>query len=118
MLALSQKYSGQPFEQLLFPCNQFMNQEPGTAKEIIDFVKSKFGIVYGTAGFTIMAKSDVNGGKTSPTYTYLKGQPGCAGTVAWNFSGKFLVKKDGTIVPLWKKTPADCAKAIDEALAA
>ncbi|KAJ1487250.1 hypothetical protein T484DRAFT_1787156 [Baffinella frigidus] len=50
----NQEYSGQPFEQLLFPCNQFMNQEPGTAKEIIDFVKSKFGIVYGTAGFTIM----------------------------------------------------------------
>ena len=31
-----------------------MNQEPGTSKDIAEFVKSKFGIVSGFGGFMIM----------------------------------------------------------------
>jgi glutathione peroxidase-family protein len=118
MVALSQKYPEQQFAQVLFPCNQFLMQESGTEEEIARFVKNKFGIQHGSGGFYLMAKSDVNGKKTNETYTWLKGQPGCAGTVMWNFSGKFLVNKDGTVVPLAGKSPSQCDDFIAAALAA
>mmetsp|Transcript_52618 Transcript_52618/g.125282 ORF Transcript_52618/g.125282 Transcript_52618/m.125282 type:complete len:126 (+) Transcript_52618:93-470(+) len=118
MLALSKRFSGTKFEMVLFPCNQFMLQEPGTEKAIADFVLAKHGIVSGVGGFNIMSKSQVNGKHTNATYTYLKGQPGCEGNVAWNFKGKFLVQKDGSIVALRNTLALDCIPAIDEALSA
>ncbi|KAJ1484073.1 thioredoxin-like protein [Baffinella frigidus] len=118
ILALSEKYAEKDFEIILFPCNQFLSLEPGTEAEIAESIKTKFGIVSGQGGFMIMAKSNVNGKDTSPTYTFLKNQKGCDGHIAWNYKGKFLVKKDGSIVAL-RDTPAkECARAIDEALAA
>ena len=36
---LYKKYRDQGFEILDFPCNQFLNQAPGTGEEIVNFCK-------------------------------------------------------------------------------
>jgi len=45
-----------------FPCNQFGNQEPGTAEEIRTFLDNK-GVK-----FPIFEKIEVNGTKAHPAY--------------------------------------------------
>ena len=60
------KYSKDGLEIVVFPCNQFGSQEPGTNSEISAFAKSK-----GFRGL-IMSKGDVNGAKTRPTFKFLK----------------------------------------------
>jgi glutathione peroxidase-family protein len=52
---------------LLFPCNQFGNQEPGTSSEVASFCLRK-----GLNGVIIFEKAQVNGYKTRPTYKFLK----------------------------------------------
>src|SRR5258706_4328308 len=42
--AIHQKYQGQGFTVLGFPCNQFGEQEPGTNEEIKQFCSSKFNV--------------------------------------------------------------------------
>ena len=48
------------------PCNQFGEQEPGTAKEIAEFCEKNYGVK-----FDMLAKVDVNGDKAAPLYKYL-----------------------------------------------
>lgn len=40
LAAISKKYSGDTLAILLFPCNQFLGQEPGTLPEIKEFIKN------------------------------------------------------------------------------
>ena len=40
LAAVAKKYSGDTLAILLFPCNQFLGQEPGTLPEIKDFIKN------------------------------------------------------------------------------
>mmetsp|Transcript_34629 Transcript_34629/g.78278 ORF Transcript_34629/g.78278 Transcript_34629/m.78278 type:complete len:115 (-) Transcript_34629:56-400(-) len=76
-----------------FPCNQFGQQEPGSAAEIKEFV-SKYGLdPNGASNFHLMAKVDVNGPGAHPVYQWLKGVTG-SGDIGWNFAGKFLVRCD------------------------
>jgi len=76
---------------LAFPCNQFGQQEPGSAQDIKNFV-AKFGVQ-----FRLMEKADVNFSNARPVFNYL--QSACAGlsvdTIKWNFT-KFLVDSAGT----------------------
>mmetsp|Transcript_29288 Transcript_29288/g.29654 ORF Transcript_29288/g.29654 Transcript_29288/m.29654 type:complete len:152 (-) Transcript_29288:133-588(-) len=76
---------------VLFPCNQFGGQEPGSNAEICSFIESK-----GSAGAIVLDKADVNGPNTRPTYNFLKSTAGMP-EVRWNFAGKFLVDKTGNI---------------------
>lgn len=81
-------------EVLGFPCNQFGQQEPGSADEIGAFCEQNYGVT-----FPLFAKIDVNGGDAHPLFKHLKSEaPGLLGSQAikWNFT-KFLVKKDGTV---------------------
>jgi len=92
---LYKSYNKQGLEILGFPCNQFRDQEPGTAKEIQNFCKVNYGVT-----FPLFAKIDVNGDNTDPLYVYLKKQaPGFLGTesIKWNFT-KFLIDKKGNVV--------------------
>ena len=92
---LYKSYNKQGLEILGFPCNQFRDQEPGTAKEIQNFCKINYGVT-----FPLFAKIDVNGDNTDPLYVYLKKQaPGFLGTesIKWNFT-KFLIDKKGNVV--------------------
>lgn len=59
-------YASSGLEIIIFPCNQFGEQEPGTNSEISTFAAGK-----GFRG-TIMAKGDVNGPKARPAFKFLK----------------------------------------------
>ena len=65
--ALYEKYRDRGFEILGFPCNQFMNQDPGTNEEIQSFCQVNYGVT-----FPMFAKIDVNGSDAHPLYDYLK----------------------------------------------
>jgi len=108
-------YKTQGFEILGFPCNQFKNQEPGTAKEIQNFCKVNFGVT-----FPLFSKIDVNGDKADPLYVYLKKQaPGFMGTesIKWNFT-KFLIDKKGNVVKRYGSStkPKEIASDIEKLL--
>ena len=45
LVTLYNQYKNKNFEILAFPCNQFGAQEPGSNKEIKDFVK-KYGVTF------------------------------------------------------------------------
>lgn len=63
---LTAKYASKGLEVVLFPCNQFGSQEPGTGPEVKSFAASK-----GFTG-TVMSKGDVNGNSARPTFKFLK----------------------------------------------
>ena len=109
------KYKGKDFVVIGFPCNDFGKQEPGTAKEIQKFCKSKFDV-----GFPLMAKIHVKGDDQHPLYTALTGPKGAfPGDVKWNF-GKFLIGKDGKALarfePKQKPESPEVTSAIEKAL--
>jgi glutathione peroxidase len=82
-------YGDQGLVILGFPCNQFGDQEPGTAAEIAEFCSLTYDV-----SFPMFAKLEVNGPAESPLYTWLKAEH--PGDVAWNF-GKFLIGRDGKV---------------------
>ena len=86
---LYEKYENSGFEILAFPCNQFMNQEPGTNEEIANFCTLNFGIT-----FPIFSKIDINGKNAHPLYKYLrKNSTGILGnSIKWNFT-KFVIDR-------------------------
>jgi glutathione peroxidase len=114
--ALHKKYADKGFTVIGFPCNDFGNQEPGTADEIVQFCKTKFSV-----SFPLMEKIHVKGPEQHPLYAALTGKDGAfPGDVKWNF-GKFLIGKDGKPLarfePKEKPDSPDIAAAIEKALA-
>ncbi len=91
---LYENYKDKGFEILDFPCNQFMNQAPGSDEEIHSFCTRKFSIT-----FKQFAKVDVNGKNASELFKFLKeNKKGLfGGKVKWNFT-KFLVDCNGNVV--------------------
>ena len=108
---LYNKYKAQGFEILDFPCNQFLNQAPGSDEEIHTFCTGRFGIT-----FPQFAKIDVNGKNEDPLYTYLKSKKRgkFSSKIKWNFT-KFLIGKDGTV--LERFAPTDTPEKIDSYIA-
>lgn len=85
----------QGFEALGFPCNQFLNQEPGDSDQIREFCSLNYDV-----RFPMFAKVEVNGPGTHPLFELLKSEaPGLLGSkqVKWNFT-KFLVGRDGKVI--------------------
>jgi glutathione peroxidase len=109
---LHDKFRGQPFEIVGFPCNQFLKQEAGSCVDIKKFAASK-----GFEGM-LMDKINVNGKDASPVYNYLKVQSGKTGSIKWNFT-KFLVDKTGTKVERFgtKTAPPKLIPNIEQLLA-
>ena len=92
---LYETYHDRGFEVLGFPCNQFMNQEPGSSEEIQQFCRVNYGVT-----FPMFDKIDVNGANAHPLFKYLKNQaPGALGmkAIKWNFT-KFLVDREGHVL--------------------
>ena len=114
---LYREFKEQGLEILAFPCNQFLEQEPGSNDEILEFCTVNYDIT-----FPLFGKIDVNGSEESPLYTFLKKQAPFNGypegseefadqltmihqktgtgfekgdAIKWNFC-KFLVSRDGT----------------------
>lgn len=137
--ALYKQYKDQGFEILAFPCNQFLEQEPGTNEEILDFCSVNYNVT-----FPLFDKIDVNGKDESPLYTFLKSKAPFKGypegyekfadqltmihqktgsgfekgdAIKWNF-GKFLVSKDGKTILRFEPmvAPADLKADIEKML--
>lgn len=111
--ALYQKYKDKGFVVLDFPCNQFLNQAPGTDEEISEFCTLNYNTT-----FPRFSKIDVNGENTHPLFIWLKEQASedkgdedskafeekvkslvplaKKGDIKWNF-GKFLIDRDGNV---------------------
>ena len=132
--SMYEKYHEQGLEIIDVPCNQFLNQTPGTDEEIHDFCTLKYH-----TQFPQYKKSDVNGENELPLYTYLKQQKGFAGfgkgvkaaamramchkfdpdyqnnpKIKWNFT-KFLVSRDGEVTARFE--PTEDMKKVEEAAA-
>jgi len=97
-----------------FPCDAFLEQEPGTDAEIKTFCSTTYGVT-----FPMFSKIEVNGPQRHPLYAQLvaaqpeatapegsgflermtsKGRaPKVPGDVLWNFE-KFLVGRDGKVL--------------------
>ncbi|MCL4446774.1 MAG: glutathione peroxidase [Actinobacteria bacterium] len=92
---LHERYGPKGFSVLGFPCNQFLEQEPGTAEEIANFCSTTYGVT-----FPLFEKIEVNGDNRHPIYqelTTFADTDGDAGDVKWNFE-KFLVSPAGEVV--------------------
>ncbi len=93
--ALYEEYGGENFTIIGFPCNQFMNQEPGSNEDIAAFCQKNYGV-----SFPMMDKVDVKGNDQHPVYAWLtsKDLNGVDDAkVSWNFN-KFLVDENGNWV--------------------
>src|SRR3954463_3686488 len=92
---LEEKYTGQGFDVIGIPCNQFGEQEPGSPEEIKTFCSTTYGVT-----FPMTEKIEVNGDGRHPLYqelTKVADAEGVDGDIRWNFE-KFLVGRDGNVV--------------------
>ncbi len=92
---LYETYRDSGFVILGFPANNFLHQEPGSNREILEFCTSEYGVY-----FPMFAKISVKGKDQDPLYRYLtdeKIHPETGGAITWNFN-KFLVDRQGRIV--------------------
>jgi glutathione peroxidase len=108
---LYREFNAQGFSILAFPCNQFGQQEPGSAEEIEAFCQSHYAI-----SFPIFSKIDVNGPNAHPLYKYIKPQaPGLLGgqAIKWNFT-KFLIDRQGK--PTHRYAPMTSPQALRQAI--
>jgi glutathione peroxidase len=117
---LYKQYKDQGLEILDFPCNQFMNQAPGTDAELAEFCQLKFG-----TSFKTFAKVNVNGEDADPLFKYLRKeapsehedekanafkkvlndlkQSFTGDSIKWNFT-KFLIGRDGKVIARFAPT--------------
>ena len=134
---LYQRYRDQGFEVIGFPCNQFMDQEPGDEAAISEFCSVRYGVT-----FPMSAKADVRGDDAIPLFRYLTEQKGFEGMgkgiknkafdmmlkakykdgykdsqVKWNFT-KFLVDRQGEVAARFEPVvePAEIAAYIEKLL--
>jgi glutathione peroxidase len=116
---LQQRFAERGFTVLGAPCNQFGEQEPGSAEQIATFCSATYG-----TSFPMTEKLDVNGPGRHPLYQRLvqavDGE-GVAGDVVWNFE-KFLVGPGaGTLArfrPMVEPESDELVAAIERSLAA
>jgi len=109
--ALYEKYADRGLVVLGFPCNQFAEQEPGTAEEVESFCKLNYGVT-----FPLFAKSDVNGDDALPLFKHLVAETG-GQDIAWNFT-KFVIDREGRVAKRFepKETPESMASEIESLL--
>jgi glutathione peroxidase len=116
--ALHEKYEKDGLVILGFPCNQFLQQEPGSPEEIRQFCTVKYGVT-----FPLFAKIEVNGDGACDLYknlTALDTKPVGPGKISWNFE-KFIIGRNGEVVarfaPRTKPDDAEVVKVIEAELA-
>lgn len=93
--SLYEKYRNDNFIIIAFPANNFMNQEPGTNGEILDFCTEKYQV-----SFPVMSKISVKGSDIHPLYKWLtsKEKNGVEDSkVTWNFQ-KYLIDENGKLI--------------------
>lgn len=134
---LYKEYGDKGLVVIGFPCNQFMEQEPGSEEEISEFCSVRYGVT-----FPLAQKSDVRDESAIPLYKYLTSQKGFDGPgkgvkakamasmlkkrykdgytddqIKWNFT-KFLVDRQGNVVARYEPTvePKDISADIEALL--
>lgn len=83
------------------PCNQFGNQEPGSAEEIATFCSKNYGVT-----FPMTEKVDVKGENQHPLYTWLTSKDKNSvkdSKVQWNFH-KYLIDEEGNLIGDFKSS--------------
>lgn len=114
---LHKTYQDQGLVILGFPCNQFANQDPGSAKEISEFCQLNYGVT-----FQMFAKVDVNGSDAHPLWQWLRSEKRgfslLGNNIKWNFT-KFLINRRGDVVDRFAPTtkPSKLVKDIENLLA-
>uniref|UniRef100_A0A7S2BUD0 Glutathione peroxidase n=1 Tax=Haptolina brevifila TaxID=156173 RepID=A0A7S2BUD0_9EUKA len=88
------KRFGPGLEIMVFPSDEFGKQELPEGK-ICDFV-ANLGLPADEPGFHVMAKTEVNGARAHPVWSYAKAA--FPGEVRWNFDAIFLFDKQGKCV--------------------
>lgn len=94
-----------------FPANNFANQEPGTAAEIVACqAKNK-------ANFLLTEKVSVKGDDMSPLFQYLTTAPNpdFTGEVKWNFE-KFLIDENGKLIHRFRSAVVPTTEALTKYL--
>jgi len=94
-----------------FPCNQFGQQEPGSAQEIESFCQLNHGV-----SFPLSEKVNVNGDDAAPLFKFAAAAlPGLLNSkrIKWNFT-KFLFDEEGE--PVKRFAPKDTPEMIQEFL--
>lgn len=132
---LYKTYNDKGLEVIGFPCNQFLEQEPGTAEEIKSFCQLNYGVT-----FELSQKIDVRGESADPLFKYLVSEKPFEGfdvnteggakmqgflseklphllegdDIKWNFT-KFLISRDGEVIKRYEPTidPKDIVKDIE-----
>ncbi|CDW85782.1 glutathione peroxidase [Stylonychia lemnae] len=91
-----EKFHDQGLEILAFPCNQFMNQEPGSNLQILEYARETHGVQ-----FPIFAKTEVNGKRANELFKYLRAscpdlrsKNSKVKALPWNFC-KFILDQNG-----------------------
>jgi glutathione peroxidase len=111
---LYEKYQDQGFIVLGFPCDQFMNQEFETNKEILEFCQLNYGVK-----FPMFSKVDVKGSEAHPLFKFLISEKKgiLTSEIKWNFT-KFLVDSNGDVVDRYapQTSPAKLEENIIELL--
>lgn len=131
---LYEEYKDKGFEILDFPCNQFLNQAPGSDEELASFCQMRFGTTFKT-----FAKINVNGEDADPLFKYLRKeaptdhedekanafkkvlndlkQTLTGDSIKWNFT-KFLIDRNGKVVARFAPTfvPEDIKAHIEKIL--
>ena len=109
--ALHEEFSDDGLTIIGVPCDQFGNQEPGSAEEIRTFCQTTYGVT-----FPILEKQSVNGAQRSALYTDLiTSAIGANQDVRWNFE-KFLVDREGTVIARFPSQVSPTDSALREAI--
>ena len=93
---------------LFFPCNQFCDEEPGSAADIAAFYVEQHGL----PASSLMERGDVNGDETQGVYKFLRAaqlpNQTAAEPIEWNYS-KFTVGRDGQVLGRYNQQVAVAA---------
>jgi len=105
MVKLYKDYKDKNFVVVAIPSDDFGDKEPGTNKEIKEFIDKNFDVT-----FPVMAKTSVTGENEEPLYKWLtsKDLNGVMDSkVAWNYQ-KYMIDEHGKIVGIIepKESPA------------
>src|SRR5690606_32681016 len=90
--AIWRKYQDEGLVVLGVPSNDFANQEPGGAAEIVTFCETNFGV-----DFPLTEKVAVKGPAAHPLFQWLAREGGFLSRPRWNFY-KYVIGKDGKLV--------------------
>jgi glutathione peroxidase len=127
---LYEKYKEKGFEIIDLPCNQFLNQAPGSDQDLAGFCQANYHTTFET-----FAKIKVNGDDAIDLFKYLKSvkpddeTPGkeefkpaltedkSSSKIKWNFT-KFIIEKNGNVFGRYgsKVKPEELASVIEKLL--